>query len=131
MKINKSLKIGLAFVLFSGGILAGRNLTSINEKRTANQIYMEQSDIRTELKNTVPPDEFLRMEKRIGEIMPKKKLATVLGVEIYNPIRQTIDYKCFQDSITHEREIWQKALQNKDCIDELFDFFDKLLRVKK
>lgn len=131
MNINKNLKIGLAFVLFSGGILVGQNLTINREKKAASQSYKEQLDIRTELKNTVPPDEFLRMEKRIGDVVPPKKIANIFGLEICSPIRRTIDYKYFQDSVAHQQEIWQKALQNPDCFDELLDFFDKLWRVKK
>jgi len=131
MNINKNLKIGLAFVLFSGGILAGRNFTNINEKKTASQIYKEQLDIKADLKSMVPPDEFLSMEKRIGEILPKKKLTTVLGVEIYNPNIRTIDYKYFQDSIAHQQEILQEAFQYQDSFDKFLSSIDKLWRVKK
>lgn len=116
--MSKCIKIGLAFTFLCGGIFAGQKLSDKYDKKSASQICCEQSDIRADLKNTVPPDEFLKMEGRIGKITPKKELTNLLGIKIHNPIRRTTDFKYFQDSIKHDREIWQKAFQRRYSLNE-------------
>lgn len=111
-----NIAAGMLFLTTVG--IMGYSTYDQNKKKPLKEIYKEQADIRSDLESTLPADEFKSLEKRIGQPAPKKKIATILGLDIYSPIKRNVDFKYYQDSIDESNKIWQDAFQAEPSLKE-------------